>query len=87
MAQAGIKGKNVNLFVSASRNSGDGYRDHTKFWANNGYCKLNWQPSKDVHLQMILAGTGFFPVYGWPPGLLRVSGGLTKHIGKTIIYP
>lgn len=60
LGQAGIKGKNYNLFISASRNSGDGYRDHTKFWANNGYCKLNWQPSNRLHLDVILAGTGFF---------------------------
>jgi iron complex outermembrane receptor protein len=60
LVQAGSKGKNYDFFVSASRTQGDGYRDHTKFWANNGYAKLNWQPSQRLQLHVIFAGTGFF---------------------------
>ena len=60
LVQAGSKGKNYDFFLSASRTKGDGYRDHTAFWANNGYGKLNWQPSDKLQLKFIFAGTGFF---------------------------
>jgi iron complex outermembrane receptor protein len=60
LGQVGSKGKNYDLFISASRTQGDGYRVHTKFRANNAYGKLNWQPSSRFQVKAIFLATGFF---------------------------
>jgi iron complex outermembrane receptor protein len=50
----------VAYVASASRASGDGYRDHTAFWADNFSGKLGWNPSRRLRLNFILLATGFF---------------------------
>ena len=46
--------------VSASRAAGDGYRQHTAFWADNFYGKLSFNPSQRLRLEAVVIGTGFF---------------------------
>ncbi|MGE5340636.1 MAG: TonB-dependent receptor domain-containing protein [Candidatus Omnitrophota bacterium] len=60
LGEASGKTDNIDYRVTASRTMGDGYRVHTKFWANNVTGKLNWQPSSNFHLHTIVIGTGFF---------------------------
>jgi iron complex outermembrane recepter protein len=57
---AGGTAKNVNYRLSASRNFGDGYRDHTQFDALNLYSKARWTPLPALQLTGIVAGTTFF---------------------------
>jgi iron complex outermembrane recepter protein len=59
-AEAGGTSGNLNYRVSASHNSGDGYRVHTAFDATNVYGKLRWNASENVQLTVIGAGTSFF---------------------------
>lgn len=60
MAEASGNGNQYDFRISAARTMGDGYRDHTKFWANNLMGKFNWHPSTRFQLTAILLGTGFF---------------------------
>jgi len=46
--------------VSGSRTAGDGYRDHTAFWGNNGYGRLSFEPASRLRLTPFLMGTGYF---------------------------
>jgi iron complex outermembrane receptor protein len=50
----------VAYLLSASRGAGDGYREHTAFWANNFYGKLGLNPTKQLRLNAVLMATGFF---------------------------
>jgi iron complex outermembrane receptor protein len=50
----------VAYLVSGSRGAGDGYRDHTAFWANNVYGRLNFNATPRLRLNPFLMGTGFF---------------------------
>jgi iron complex outermembrane receptor protein len=54
----GTKGS-LNYRVSASGNTGDGYRDHTDFHAANLYGKFRWTAGQ-ARLTAIVAGTNFF---------------------------
>jgi iron complex outermembrane receptor protein len=46
--------------VSFSRTDGDGYRDHQAFWANKFYEKINFYPSKNIHITQIISHTDYF---------------------------
>ncbi|HYK91839.1 MAG TPA: TonB-dependent receptor [Acidobacteriota bacterium] len=59
LAEVGGTVHDFNYRISASRNQGDGYRDHTAFDATNLYGKFRWTPGKSVRLTAILAGTSF----------------------------
>jgi iron complex outermembrane receptor protein len=50
----------LNYRVSASRNFGWGYRDHTAFHATNVYGKLSFHAGKSTQLTAITAYTRFF---------------------------
>jgi iron complex outermembrane recepter protein len=50
----------LNYRVSASRNFGDGWREHTAFHATNLYGKFRLTPSENVTITTIVAGTSFF---------------------------
>ncbi len=46
--------------VSASRTMGDGYRDHTAYYATNLYGKFHFDLGRSTHLTAIVAGTSYF---------------------------
>ncbi len=50
----------VSYRVSASRMMGDGYRDHTAYYATNLYGKLRFDAGPSTHLTAIGAGTSYF---------------------------
>ena len=50
----------VAYLISASRTAGDGYRDHTAFWANNVYGRFSFNPVRSLRLSPFIMGTGFF---------------------------
>ena len=50
----------VNYRVSASANTGDGYRDHTDFHATNLYGKFKIKVGESTNLTAITAGTLFY---------------------------
>jgi iron complex outermembrane receptor protein len=50
----------VAYLISASRAAGDGYRQHTAFWANNVYGRLSFNPRPSLRLSPFIMGTGFF---------------------------
>lgn len=52
--------QNMKYRISASRMMGDGYRQHTAFWANNIYSKIHYNASPDIHLTQILGWTDYF---------------------------
>ena len=52
--------RGVAYFIAGSRGAGDGYREHTAFWANNAYGKVSFNPTSRLHLNAMLFGTGFF---------------------------
>jgi iron complex outermembrane receptor protein len=52
--------KDIAYLVSGSRTAGDGYRDHTAFWANNVYGKISFRPTSRLRLNPFIMGTGFF---------------------------
>lgn len=56
----GTLNNGVNYRVSASRNFGWGYRDHTAFHATNVYGKLNFRAGRTTQLTAIAAYTRFF---------------------------
>jgi len=60
LGQFGATVDQVNYRVSLSRMMGDGYRDHTKYWANNYYGKLGWSPSLNVVVTPVIGWTDFF---------------------------
>jgi iron complex outermembrane receptor protein len=60
LAEAGGTTGPMNYRISGSYLSGDGYRDHTKYWANNFYGKFHFNVSSAVKLTAILGWTDFF---------------------------
>jgi iron complex outermembrane recepter protein len=60
LAQFGATVDQINYRTSLSRTMGDGYRDHTKYWANNFYGKVGWTVSPELTLTPILGWTDFF---------------------------
>ncbi len=50
----------VSYLISGSRTAGDGYRQHTAFWANNGYARFSFNPTRRLRLSPFLMATGFF---------------------------
>lgn len=51
--------KNMNYRMSVSRMMGDGYRDHTAFWANNIYGKVHYNASPNIRLTQVLGWTDY----------------------------
>jgi iron complex outermembrane receptor protein len=52
--------KNIDYRLSYSRTSGDGYRDHQAFWANNLYEKINFRPSEKITITQVYSHTDYF---------------------------
>jgi len=50
----------MNYRVSGSGLSGDGYRQHTKYWADNFYGKFKFSIAPEVKIAAILGWTDFF---------------------------
>ena len=59
-AEVGGTSGDLNYHFSLSRDMGDGWRVHTKFFGDNLYGKLHWNPSKDFHLTYVASYTGFY---------------------------
>jgi len=60
LAEAGGTIGPMNYRVSGSYLSGDGYRQHTKYWADNLYGKFKFDLPPSVKLTAILGWTEFF---------------------------
>jgi iron complex outermembrane receptor protein len=60
LAEAGGTAGLLNYRISGSGISGRGYRDHTKYWADNFYGKFHLKASPAVKLTAILGWTDFF---------------------------
>lgn len=59
-AEAGGTSGPINYRISGSYLSGDGYRQHTKFWADNLYGKFHFKDAPSVKLTAILGWMDFF---------------------------
>jgi iron complex outermembrane receptor protein len=59
-AEAGGTTGPMNYRISGSYLSGEGYRDHTKYWADNLYGKFHFNAAPSVKLTAILGWTDFF---------------------------
>ena len=53
-------GSGIAYLISGSRTAGDGYREHTAFWANNVYGRFSFKPFRGLRLSPFVMGTGFF---------------------------
>lgn len=60
LAEVGGTAGKVNYRVSASANTGDGYRVHTQFHATNIYSKFKIKPTESTTLTAVVAGTLFY---------------------------
>ena len=60
LAEAGGTAGPMNYRLSGSGLSGHGYRDHTKFWADNFYGKFRFDAAPTVKFTAILGWTDFF---------------------------
>jgi iron complex outermembrane receptor protein len=60
LAEAGGTVGKMNYRVSGSGLSGKGYRDHTKYWADNFYGKFHFNLAPQSKLTAILGWTDFF---------------------------
>ncbi len=60
LAEAGGTAGPMNYRLSGSGLSGKGYRDHTKYWADNFYGKFKFNVSPSVKLTAVLGWTDFF---------------------------
>ena len=60
LAEAGGTTGSMNYRLSGSGLSGKGYRDHTKYWADNFYGKFKFNLSPSVKLTAVLGWTDFF---------------------------
>jgi len=60
LAEAGGTSGPMNYRISGSYLSGDGYREHTKYWADNFYGKFRLAASPSVKITGILGWTDFF---------------------------
>ncbi len=60
--RVGLNGskETVNYRLEYARTSGNGYRVHQAFWANNLYEKLHFAPSEKLSLTQILSHTDYF---------------------------
>jgi iron complex outermembrane receptor protein len=59
-AAAGGSSGALDYSLSVARTEGDGYRDHTAFWGNNLYGRLDWKASPRFRLSAVVAATGYF---------------------------
>jgi outer membrane receptor protein involved in Fe transport len=59
-AEAGGTTGPMNYRISGSYLSGNGYRDHTKYWADNLYGKFHFNAAPSLKLTAILGWTDFF---------------------------
>jgi iron complex outermembrane receptor protein len=59
-AEAGGTMGPMNYRLSGSGVSGQGYRDQTKYWADNFYGKFHFSPAPTVKLTAVLGWTDFF---------------------------
>ncbi len=50
----------IAYLISGSRTAGDGYRQHTAFWADNVYGRFSFKPLPSLRLSPFIMGTGFF---------------------------
>jgi iron complex outermembrane receptor protein len=60
LAEAGGTTGPMNYRISGSYLSGDGYRDHTKYWGDNFYGKFKFNVAPSVKVTAILGWTDFF---------------------------
>jgi iron complex outermembrane recepter protein len=60
LLEAGGRTGRFDYRLSASRTMGDGWREHTRFNATNIYGKVNWAPTPEARLTVVVAGTGFY---------------------------
>ncbi len=60
LAEAGGTAGPMNYRLSGSYMSGDGYRDHTKYWADNFSGKFGFRVSPAVKLTAVLGWTDFY---------------------------
>ena len=58
--QIGGKVENFDYRFSVSRMMGDGYRVHTRYWADNFYGKLKYTTSENISIQPVIYYTDFF---------------------------
>jgi iron complex outermembrane receptor protein len=59
-ASVGATSGTVDYRITASGNTGDGYRLHTMFNSKNAYGKVRWTRSQNTHLQAIFAATDYY---------------------------
>lgn len=52
--------RGIGYLISGSRTAGDGYRQHTAFWADNVYGRFSLRPLRSLRLSPFIMGTGFF---------------------------
>jgi iron complex outermembrane receptor protein len=52
--------KGIHYLLSGSRTAGDGYRQHTAYWGDNGYGRVSGNLTSRLRLDAYLMGTGFF---------------------------
>ncbi len=60
LAEAGGTTGPLNYRISGSGLSGRGYRDHTKYWADNFYGKFHLKAAPAIKLTAVLGWTDFF---------------------------
>jgi iron complex outermembrane receptor protein len=60
LVSADGKSENMDYRLSFSKMQGNGYRDHTGFWANNFSEKINWAASDKVKITQVFMATDFF---------------------------
>ena len=60
MAEVGGTTGDLNYRVSASYTDGQGYRQHTKYWADNVYGKFHFDVAPKVKITAVLGWTDFF---------------------------
>lgn len=60
MAEAGGTTGDLNYRVAASYTDGQGYRQHTKYWADNIYGKFRFDVAPKVKVTAVLGWTDFF---------------------------
>jgi iron complex outermembrane recepter protein len=56
----GCASENLDYRFSLSHSSGDGYRQHQAYWANNMNEKMKWQVSRKLRISQLLFVTGYF---------------------------
>ena len=51
--------RGIGYLISGSRTAGDGYRQHTAFWADNVYGRFSFKPLRSFATEPIHDGHGF----------------------------